>query len=94
MEDNYDLRLYNLLNDQSYYSLEVNYVSKLTNVPVILLTSDELSSYFKFKYDDKINTFMYNSVTYIGLESRRVAYERDKLAGVNWVEDAIKRGLY
>ena len=94
MEDNYDLRLYNLLNDQSYYSLEVNYVSKLTNVPVILLTSDELSSYFKFKYDDKINTFMYNSVIYIGLESRRVAYERDKLAGVNWVEDAIKRGLY
>ena len=42
----------------------------------------------------QINIFEYRGVDYIGLEERRLDYERDKAAGTNWVEAAIARGEY
>lgn len=43
---------------------------------------------------DDINFFVYNDVEYVGLETRRIDYERDKLAGTNKIEKLIKRGFY
>lgn len=42
----------------------------------------------------QINVFRYRGVEYMGLEERRLDYERDKAAGANWVEAAIARGEY
>lgn len=42
----------------------------------------------------QINIFEYRGVEYMGLEERRLDYERDKAAGTNWVEAAIARGDY
>lgn len=49
------------------------------------------NSAFKNRFGDYINIFTCNKV-YIGLESRRIAYEIDKANGCNRVEDAIKAG--
>lgn len=43
---------------------------------------------------DKVNVFTFNNVEYAGLESRRLDYERDKLAGTNHVERLITLGIY
>jgi hypothetical protein len=94
MTDLFIYELYNLLNNKSYYSLSVIYVSKLLNVDIKILTSSELSQLFLTAFQDKINTFIYNQVIYIGLESRRITYEEDKILGINWVENAITQGLY
>lgn len=93
-------RLYALLNDNNYYSLEIIYTAKkLGSSMTKLLNYDynrntDQSRDFEQLTNDHINVFRYNDVTYIGLESRRLDYERDKQLGVNWVEDSIKAGLY
>lgn len=84
-------KVYSLLKDPGYYSLEINYTATLLNVTVGYLRSLVDNSLFHLVTGDSINIFQYNDVTYIGLESRRLDYERDKLTGTNWVEDAIKR---
>lgn len=86
--------LYDLLSNRDYYSLEINYVSKKTSIPVSTLRSRALSDTFLTYYDDPLNVFVFNSLTYIGLESQRIRYEEDKNSGTNWVEDAIARGDY
>jgi hypothetical protein len=78
--------IYSLLTDPSYYSLEIGYLSSQTGVSVEYLRS--LNGVRLVPWD-WVNVFTYNNVTYVGLESRRIAYERDKEAGTNWVEDAI-----
>ncbi len=91
--------LYNVLRNPSYYSLEINYLSKLTNIsPLILRMLSHPSSLYAIRFHqlthDTINVFTYNNVEYVGLETRRLDYERDKAAGTNWVEHAIARGEY
>jgi len=86
--------LYKLLSNKKYYSLEINYVSKLVGLDVEYLESTRLSNVFDLLFRDRINVFTYNGVRYIGLESQRIRYEQDAAAGINWVEDAIKRGKY
>ena len=46
------------------------------------------------KIDDRINFFTFNNVAYIGLESRRLAYEIDKKNGTNEIEKLIEGGYY
>ena len=46
------------------------------------------------KLKDPINFFTYNKVEYIGFETRRLDYERDKLAGTNPIERLIAQGAY
>ena len=41
-----------------------------------------------------INVFSFHDVEYVGLESRRLDYERDKVLGVNHVEQLIALGEY
>jgi hypothetical protein len=42
----------------------------------------------------QVNVFDYNGVEYIGLETRRLDYERDRKNGVNHVETLIAQGHY
>ena len=42
----------------------------------------------------QVNIFKFKGVEYIGLQSRKEDYDRDKKAGTNFVEDKIKRGDY
>lgn len=92
--------LYALLNKRNYYSLEIKYVSRILDVSVYKLKrldykkNNNYSIEFKELFGTHINIFTYNNITYIGLESRRIDYERDKELGCNWVEDAIKNGEY
>jgi hypothetical protein len=92
--------IYKLLSNRDYYSLEINYVSKILNISKLDLQSFDNklksidSQQFEKFFSDKINIFIYNKVEYIGLESRRIDYDKDKLNGTNWVEDAIKAGYY
>jgi hypothetical protein len=93
-------KIHVLLSDKTYYSLSLSYLSKLTGIPVSDLrkldkrSKSKLALDFESIYNDHINIFIYNNVEYIGLETRRIAYEIDKQNGTNWVEDAIKKGVY
>jgi len=42
----------------------------------------------------QINQFTYGRHEYVGLESRRLDYERDKALGTNKIEDLILQGVY
>lgn len=88
------LGLHALLSDKKYYSIGINRASKKTCMSVEYLRSTRLSNIFMCLFSDKINIFTFNGVEYIGLETRRIDYEHDKLLGINWVEDAIKAGKY
>lgn len=63
------------------------------------ITRSELIDLIKLteqERDVQINVFTYdgNNVEYVGLESRRLDYERDKLNGTNRIEKLIKQGYY
>ena len=78
-----------LLNaeDPRYYSYEIQYTSKITNISIRKL-------HLYQRRNDDINIFTYNDVTYIGLECERLRYEKDKINGVNHVEHLIAKGKY
>jgi len=92
--------VYNLLKDPSYYSFGLSLIvhhSKLSEKQLRLLehtSGGVYSKKFSERFNDQINIFKYNDVTYIGLESRRLDYERDKANGSNHVEKMINAGLY
>ena len=46
------------------------------------------------KTGDKVNFFEFQNREYVGLESRRLHYEEDKLNGTNHVEKLIAAGVY
>jgi len=48
----------------------------------------------KKKTGDQVNVFTFLGVEYIGLETRREDYEKDKKAGTNYVEKLIQAGCY
>lgn len=94
--------LFYLLSNKKYYSLSITYVSSKLNLSIEYLknldfcTRNRLndhifnsSLYFFLLFNDFINIFDYNNITYIGLESRRIDYENDKINNCNWVEDKI-----
>jgi hypothetical protein len=91
-----DTKIYRLLSKKEYYSLSIKYVSRELNVPLSYLQSlnHKIGMRFENRFGDRINIFIFNDVEYIGLESRRIDYEIDKMNGCNWVEDAIAAGLY
>lgn len=92
------MKIYRILSDRSYYSLGTEFLSTKTKIPLNRIKRLSWPTYYAGRFNeltgDIINIFTYNGVEYIGLETRRLDYERDKLAGINWVEDAIKRGDY
>jgi hypothetical protein len=94
--DDVDLRIYQLLLDPTYYSLALPYLAMLAHVSQEYLYSLDVKKNcaFQRRFDDFINIFTFNDVVYIGLESRRIAYENDKKNNCNCVENAIRAGWY
>lgn len=81
-------KLCKLLDKRPWYSYSVKHVrSKLKITRKQLLGMIMLA-------EEQINVFEYNGVEFIGLERRRLDYERDKANGTNHVEDLIKFGHY
>lgn len=72
-------KLYELLNNLSYYSLRIDYVAKKIGLSIAFLkkldhsTQSVEAKIFEEMTGDSINVFVYNNVTYIGLETRRIA---------------------
>lgn len=95
MSTNIQIKLYKLLSDRSFYSLRLDYVAEQLNIPDRYLRlmnhkNRNISTIsFRERFNDMINIFKYRNIEYIGLD-----YEDDKEKGINWVEDAIKRGIY
>ena len=100
MSTNVQIRIYNLLSNKQFYSLRLDYISNISDIPIKYLRlldqkSNSISRYnFSERFHDEINIFNYNDIEYMGLESRRLDYEHDKINGTNWVEEEIKRGTY
>lgn len=87
--------LYDILNNPNWYSYSLNgIIKKLNNcskeyvLNLIQLLAEKFNDY------DPINIFEYNNITYVGFESRRIDYERDKINGVNKIEKLIEKGFY
>jgi hypothetical protein len=91
-------QIYELLNDKSYYSLTLSYAAEQLQLPRSVLRkfadSNDIRKKFEQCTGDQLNMFKFNQVTYIGLETRRIQYEIDKVNGTNWVEKAIVAGEY
>lgn len=96
-------RLYDFLlplRDNRFYSYEIKHTSKETNIPIDRLvkyvhgSNTPESLYFEKQTKDHVNIFTYNDVTYIGLETERVRYDRDKQNKTNYVENLIHKGYY
>lgn len=85
-----DEQIHKLLNNKRYYSLSIPYVATKIGCSCAYLRSLNGTKL----HHDLVNVFVFKNVEYIGLESRRLAYERDSLDNKNWVEDAIAAGLY
>lgn len=87
-----DRKVLTLLNNPDWYSLATSAFLDTLNIQVQELAAsiDRLRT----KAGHKINVFSYNGRQYIGLEHRRLDYERDKRNGVNHVERWIKEGVY
>lgn len=81
-------RLFELLDTRPWYSFSVEYIARM-------MGTDRLGLFrIVSQCTIPINIFYYNGVEYIGLESRRLDYERDKNSNVNMVEDLIEAGFY
>lgn len=88
------------LKDPRFYSCEIYWASKQINIPVnelmkyAYMANTPESIMFENITNDHINIFNYNGVTYIGLESERIRYDKDKDKGINYVEYLIGQGIY
>lgn len=83
-----EARLLQILNRRPWYSYGTGMLCRKLQI-----TRDELLRVAHASSED-INVFTYNNIEYMGLESRRLDYERDKANGVNPVEDLIAHGAY
>jgi len=86
-----DGKVLNLLQNPEWYSLGTKaFLETLKiDIPVLKACLTRLR-----EKGHKINVFTYGGRQYIGLEYRRLDYERDKRNGVNHVERWIKEGVY
>jgi len=90
---NKEHELYTILRDKKWYSYGISLIKRkigINNTTELKEISTSLSD----KINDNVNFFSYNNVRYVGLESRRLDYERDKKAGINKVEKLIAIGAY
>lgn len=85
--------VYNILKDKRWYSYGIRSIKKKVGIDSTSELKDISISLSK-KVGDKINFFSYNNINYIGFESRRLDYERDKKAGTNRIEKLIAEGAY
>ncbi len=81
-----------LLKKDERYSYSLNYLNKKlgTSNKELFIIAESLSK----DENDKINVFKFGDIWFMGFESRRLDYERDKKNGNNPVEPLIKKGIY
>ena len=91
-------RLYNFLNDKKWYSFTLQYTKDklgLKSTDDVCKLANRLSTLLgSMSPANRVNIFKYNDRTYVGLESRRLDYEKDKRLGINPVENLIHQGIY
>ena len=88
--------LFEALDNREWYSFSVAFLLRKLRVDAegLLQLVNELDHALRGKRTDCVNMFAFNGVHYVGLESRRLAYEADKLAGTNHVERLVQLGFY
>lgn len=88
--------LFDALDDREWYSFSVAFLLRKLRVDAEGLRQlvQELDHALRGQRTDHVNVFEFNGVHYVGLESRRLAYEADKLAGTNHVERLVQSGFY
>eukprot|EP01084_Bolivina_argentea_P167283 290358_1 len=83
-----------------WYASGVNKFCKITNMSYselndISYPNGTYSNAFRHQFnDDWINIFAFKDVTYVGLQSRKIDYDKDKENGTNIVEQRIQNGYY
>ena len=82
-------RLMTVLEDRRWYSYGTQALCSKLDCPRDCLLG--LAGYMEGETGKQINVFEYGGVEYMGLEERRLDYERDKQNGTNWVENAMAR---
>lgn len=85
-------KIWDILNDKSYYSISPNYAAKKLNITKSLF--NDMIKHVEKRYNVQINIFKFNDRTYVGLESRRIDYKNDKKNGTNHIEKLIEQGVY
>jgi hypothetical protein len=88
----YEQELYDILSNPKWYSYSKNGIKNWMNIDCEKLA--HVAYTLSQKLGDKVNYFTYNDVVYLGLETRRLAYEVDKKAGTNRIEKLIHLGYY
>jgi hypothetical protein len=88
--------LFDALDDRAWYSFGVTFLLRKLRVDAEGLRQlvQELDDALRGERADHVNVFEFNGVHYVGLESRRLAYDADKLAGTNHVERLVQSGFY
>lgn len=87
-----ECRLSKILSDRKWYSFTTAYLQSMVGVSRdnLLKVAESLGA----NVGDHINVFSFGNVEYMGFETRRLDYERDKALGTNMVEAMIRRGDY
>ena len=89
--------LFRILDNRAWYSFGMALIQRELKVDATALTQLICKLDHELQREglgERVNTFTYNGVEYAGLESRRQAYERDRLEGRNHVERLIALGYY
>jgi len=83
--------LLQLLQDRRWYSLAPSYLKEHLH-----LTTAQLNQEIqRLRHRGiQVNIFDFNGRTYVGLESRRLDYDRDEQAGTNHIAKLVDRGFY
>ena len=99
------IKLYEYLKNDKWYSMQIDVTCKKANITKNELNdikhksgknSESFERYIlKIKgVKDHVNIFDFNGITYVGLETRKKDYDRDRKNGTNRIENLIKDGWY
>jgi hypothetical protein len=87
-----ELNLFTFLSDRRWYSYSSKGICSYLKISQVQLRKVAMTLQKKVK--DNINFFTFKNVEYVGWESRRLDYERDKINGTNKIEKLIAKGYY
>eukprot|EP01084_Bolivina_argentea_P318439 552239_1 len=88
----FDIEPWYSMNIKTFYEYTEMNDKELKN---IMHPRGKFVNEFKKRFNnDWVNVFVFNEVTYVGLQSRKEDYERDKINNTNHVEKYIAMGYY
>lgn len=85
--------MFTILADPRWYSYSTDVVQRRCKAET-RQALERMANKLAAKVRDPINFFSYNGMEYMGFESRRIDYERDKANGTNHIEKLIAQGVY